>query len=145
LIPAVSVAGGLRDALSWDDGTLARGCMLLKSWQRRRLLRLLAEADSPGEPKESAVSLMGDLKDVADKIADAAEAGLKDVDGQALAEVRRLGDEAVAAETQAAALVTGYKSVLVETLAKLGPEVSAQILPDAEKLLGDVKALFGLV
>jgi hypothetical protein len=91
------------------------------------------------------VPLLQDLKTDVDKIADVVEAKVEDFDGKALADLRQLAADAVTAETQVVAVIDGYKSALATAVAKYGPVVAEDLLPDAEKLLADIKALFGLV
>jgi hypothetical protein len=140
--PAVSIAMDLRDALSYDTDSLARGCMLLKPSQRARLRQMLDLADSMDVPraKETRMSLLSDLETAVDKVASEVETKVKEFDAAAVAEARRLVAEAKSAEQQAILLAGNYKAELEALAVKYGPE----LVKLGERLLADVKALFGV-
>lgn len=142
MLPAVSVAMDLRDALDYDSGTLTRGFLLLEPWQRAELRSALDLADSPdgARAKENRMSLLSDLEKAVDKVAAEVETKVKEFDTAAVAEARRLMAEAKSAEHQAILLAGNYKAELEALAVKYGPELARL----GESLLADVKTLFGV-
>jgi hypothetical protein len=102
------------------------------------------EADSPVITAGGTVSLITDLEHAVEKAVGEAAAEVKVLDGQALAEVRRLLADAKSAEAKAATLVEGYKAEIAALAAKYGPLVVADVEAELGKLLAEFKALFHL-
>jgi hypothetical protein len=90
------------------------------------------------------MSLITDAEQAAEKIFRDVEAGVKDIDGAALAEARRLLAEAKSAEAQVLAVIMADRSQLIALAERYGPEVVAAIEKVLGQLLGEMKSLFGL-
>lgn len=90
------------------------------------------------------MSLITDLEHAVEKAVTGVEAEVKVLDGQALAEVRRLMADAKSAEAKVATLVAGYKAEIAALAAKYGPLVVADVEAELGKMLAEFKALFHL-
>jgi hypothetical protein len=136
--PAVSAAMGLRELLRHDRVSLVKGLMLLAPDQRALLLRVLDESDCPG------MSLITDAEQAAEKVFREVEAKVEDLDGEALAEARRLLAEAKGAEAQVLSVILTDRSQLIALAEKYGPELVAAVEAVLQDLLSRMQSLFGL-
>jgi hypothetical protein len=90
------------------------------------------------------MSLVTALSSAVEKIITAVESGVKDVDGEALAEARRLIALAKDAESGVLSLVTQYKTDLEDLIAKIPDAELRQALTDlVTRLVADLTGLFG--
>jgi vacuolar-type H+-ATPase subunit E/Vma4 len=98
------------------------------------------------------MSVIQDLEGAAEKVFHEAEAKIEDLDGQALAEARRLLADARTAESRIDGVVKSFEAEIVarakQLAADLGPGVEAELVAalqaEAGKLLATLLALFGI-
>jgi hypothetical protein len=124
-----------------DSDALVKGLALIEPWQRAELRRVLDLADSlcGAEARENRMSLAKNVESALGKIVTKIENGVRDFDGQALADARKLLADASAAEGQVITIAEGVAAQLGTLAAKYGPElaeVGAQLLADLKSLLG---------
>jgi cell division septum initiation protein DivIVA len=89
------------------------------------------------------MSVISAAEAAAEKVFHAVETEVEKIDGEALAEARRLLAEGKAAEQKALELAGNYKAELEALAAKLEPEVKAELETIASKLLAEITHLFG--
>lgn len=88
------------------------------------------------------MSLITDAEQAAERVFREAEAKVAALDGQALAEARRLLADAKAAESRLAALLGTYRAEIGSLVGKYGPLVVADVDAEMARLLAEAEALF---
>jgi hypothetical protein len=91
------------------------------------------------------MSLITDVEQAAERVFREAEAKVADLDGQALAEARRLLAQAKTAETQVLAVVLADKAQLLVLAQQYGPELVAAVEAVLKDLLQQVNTAFRIV
>lgn len=93
------------------------------------------------------MSLISKAEQVVEAVLADVEAGVKDIDGAALAEARRLLAAAKEAEQRVLALAEQYKgeieAIAARVLQEDAPAIEAALVALGERLLADITGLFG--